>query len=503
MTTSIDVWPGGARYQTATVYDGIGRVIGTSRPATLDESPGGWTEYGYDDAVRHLKSISRPGQGVERWEFPNLFEVDHYDANNNLDQAFVDADQRRLTTIEFIGKNRGISTAFGYGGLGGPLGLPTSATRTDNSGHNRVVEIEYDIRGPQIATTDLAAGTGTRYADTDAFGQVWRTRDAVETRTFSYDAARRLTSTTNDAGDGESFVWDSAVNGRGRLASATRLPDNVVRRYEYDQFGRVQLRLVTIPGVTTDEQIGYTIREHYDSEGRPFFTEYPDATGMPDEEFTVVRTYGAQFMTSVSMNDAEVWSLPVASPLTVEEEFGDASRTKATFDPLTGQLANLTTTTPLGAPDSIDYTYFPNGDLRTRTRGGRTEITPLFWHYREAMTYDGLRRLSHWGYLGGSTALERRVAARGERRRRSARPAESVGPALRITRVMRSGPCAGATRSRSRNPTLRPGTRASRADLDITGHYVSSAGPAALKGSASRYGWERRERLAPCRRRRR
>lgn len=80
------------------------------------------------------------------------------------------------------------------------------------------------------------------------------------------------------------------------------------------------------------------------------------------------------------------------------------------------------------------------------------------------------------------------LCASAGRRRRSARPAESVVSALRITRVMRSGPCAGATRSWSRTPALRPGPRASRADLDITGHYVSSAGPAALKGSASRCG---------------
>src|SRR5215204_5098369 len=41
---------------------------------------------------------------------------------------------------------------------------------------------------------------------------------------------------------------------------------------------------------------------------------------------------------------------------------------------------------------------------------------------------------------------------------------------------MRSGPRAGATRSRAVFPPLRPGPRASRADLDIIEDYVFSGG---------------------------
>src|SRR6186713_708665 len=45
---------------------------------------------------------------------------------------------------------------------------------------------------------------------------------------------------------------------------------------------------------------------------------------------------------------------------------------------------------------------------------------------------------------------------------------------------MRSGPRAGATRSSAVLPSLRPGPRASRADLDIINDYVFSGGQAPL-----------------------
>ena len=54
---------------------------------------------------------------------------------------------------------------------------------------------------------------------------------------------------------------------------------------------------------------------------------------------------------------------------------------------------------------------------------------------------------------------------------------------------MRCGPRAGATRSKYVAPSLRPGPRASRADLNIIqGDYVSSGGPAPLSLCAALLG---------------
>ena len=95
--------------------------------------------------------------------------------------------------------------------------------------------------------------------------------------------------------------------------------------------------------------------------------------------------------------------------------------------------------------------------------------------------------------------MAHRYAARTARHWRSASPPESVGSALRIMAIMRSGLRAGATRSSRDDPALRPGPQAPRADLNITTIMFPRAGR--LRSlNARRSSASSARRLAPCRR---
>lgn len=103
---------------------------------------------------------------------------------------------------------------------------------------------------------------------------------------------------------------------------------------------------------------------------------------------------------------------------------------------------------------------------------------------------------------GDSTALERRIAARSERRSRAARPAESVGSAPRITRGYAKRPaCRGYSLEDAQSgATPRPACFPSRPRHNRTLCLLRWAGCAPLVGR--RGAALRRERLASCRRRR-
>src|SRR6185369_2046478 len=105
---------------------------------------------------------------------------------------------------------------------------------------------------------------GNLLTQTDAKGQV---------TTYVYDALNRVPLTALPDGSNQQYIYDTAVNGIGRLASISELdPSNQqVNRtsYSYDQHGRVTNIATLHAGVT------YNLAYSYDSFGRLSGLTYP------------------------------------------------------------------------------------------------------------------------------------------------------------------------------------------------------------------------------------
>ncbi|HEY3500252.1 MAG TPA: RHS repeat-associated core domain-containing protein [Polyangiaceae bacterium] len=106
----------------------------------------------------------------------------------------------------------------------------------------------------------------------DAFGnQINVTQDGISV-TFGYDADGRVTSRTAPNNENVSFVWDTAPNGKGKLASATGAGGHQ-SRFAYDTLGRLQeARDVFSTGESLS--VGYT----YDLVGRLSVLRYPETS---------------------------------------------------------------------------------------------------------------------------------------------------------------------------------------------------------------------------------
>ncbi|CNE94708.1 Cell wall-associated polypeptide CWBP200 [Mycobacterium tuberculosis] len=263
--------PGQIETQTHTEYDGLGRKTVERLTTENGEQPDSelWrTTYTYGGGNR--TSITPPaggtpsaeitdarGQVIERRQYKSATPTGEYDA-----------------------------TRYAYTPAG------EIASVTDPSGNT--FTSTYDLRGRKTETTDPDKGAITlAYNDLD---QVTSTTDARGRKVFvDYDGQGRKTAIHDGAADGPvlaSWAYDTAIRGKGKLASATRRTadgDYTTGVYKYDTLGRPETTTLTVP-VSQGPLAGtYAFSTSYNADGTVKGQTRPAAGGLPTE--SVIHTY--------------------------------------------------------------------------------------------------------------------------------------------------------------------------------------------------------------------
>jgi RHS repeat-associated protein len=358
-----------------TVYDALGRVEKVSRPA-LAGDPLYNTTTSYDRRGRVI-SRQEPDGATVRHEYIGL-ETHTYDAKGVHSYTRETVDGEIESRYEDDPASTGwLRTRFEYG----PFGEVTKSVAADGTTQT----MTYDLLGRRIRHSDPAAGvTATTF---NAFGEIrTETNGAGHTSQFDYDALGRVTRTTSPDGTATN-TWDSAANGKGKLASA-RSADGVVTDYSYNPLGQTTSTRWTIEGTP------YEIANTYDSVGRTATITYPKVPGVADR-FKVANVYNEHgYLRAVRDPAASVtyWQATRrnAAGQLERELYGSGAETFRTYQPTTGLLQRILVESQGagGTLDDISYGYDANRNVILRH--------DVVNQRRETYHHDALNRLDDW-----------------------------------------------------------------------------------------------------------
>jgi RHS repeat-associated protein len=217
----------------------------------------------------------------------------------------------------------------------------------------------------------------------DAFGNKTNvTQDGISV-TFGYDADGRVTSRTAPNSETQSFVWDTAANGKGKLTSATGAGGHQTR-YTYDSRGRMQeAREVFATGESLS--VGYT----YDSVGRLSILRYPETSTSDVAGHT---TTGGLQVRHVYAANGQLSRLEEVGPNTVLWQANLRHVLGAVMS--STDAAGLVTTTNMEEGDVMPT------DRTTRTSTGTTVMSQGFGRDTDLMAF------AHQFTLNGTTTSE-------------------------------------------------------------------------------------------------
>ena len=378
-------------------YDLLGRPATSTRPA-----PEGITTSAYDSLNRLVNVTGADGKStisVHGFGFTKVIDPNGYDQ-----RTWLDLDGRREHTVDRLIKPDGsaqeLTTRYTY--------LPFDLVRTITDPAGNVTTMGYDTLGRRTTLTDPDRGRsattyyGTGELHTDSH------LDSGRITTVGYDDLGRKTSVTTEDGTA-TFGYDTAAHGIGKMATATS-PDNVRTDFRYDNAGRAAGTdyIDQIAGVT------YATDLHYDSGGRPYTQEFPQAgpagTSRLVEQFDYNAAGHLESIRYAKPGDnllQPLWTVQSRKPnlaLDTGTLGGGAGAITITrgYQNLTGRTANLHATAagPTGGTSTLmdlSYTYYDNGLVKTRaqndTRGVRTET----------FSYDTVSRLTKWNLKNGTS----------------------------------------------------------------------------------------------------
>ncbi len=372
--------PGGGWSSTTTGYDRFGRVSDVTAPH-FERERRAVSSFSYDNLGRVLWETLPDGsaretvyEGLRTRRFDEL-RNETLVTRDELGHVVKVEEQKDATSPK-------VTTQYVYA----PFGLLDSIVDTQG----RVTQLQYDRLGRRTHLTEPELGTTT--TQYNAFGDVVEETNAGGIKaTYGYDALGRETSVTTPDGITR-FIWDTALHGVGRLATATneRTPgtsaDDIVTSYGYDGLGRVTQEVLNLDGAL------YTVDQSFDGHGRPDILTYPAAAGQ--QRFAVKNTYtptGELLAVRNLASGLEYWRAQERNALgqVVSERRGSGILTQRRYDSL-GQVRFIESRLGSGgAPlQQNAYAYHANGNLRSR-HDVLAKVT-------EDFQYDGLDRLTHW-----------------------------------------------------------------------------------------------------------
>ncbi|HVZ89198.1 MAG TPA: RHS repeat-associated core domain-containing protein [Polyangia bacterium] len=264
----------------------------------------------------------------------------------------------------------------------GPFGLLRTAT--DPGGN--VTTVGYDGSGRR--TSIDAPNGGHTTLKWNGFGDLVQATDGDgQLLTNIPDPLGRITQMIRPEGT-TIYNWDTSANGLGQIGNTTS-PDNIDCTYGYDNFGRSSSQAWTLRTGVPGADGTYTASVSYDSQGRPSTITYPAVANQAS--IMVQITYAANGQMS------GVVRLPARTPLftintrdafghVTSETAGNGVVTTHDYDPATGALQEIKSTSGSTLLRDLVYGYDVAVRLQTRTTDGAVE----------QFDYDVLNRLAGW-----------------------------------------------------------------------------------------------------------
>ena len=391
-------------------YDVLGRLIFSSRPNVNSIATLG-TSYSYDPMDR-LRTVVAPDLS-KITSTPTFWQTDtsgpvpdpaapvpSYVAHHSYVERDVDGRVVASTQVA-APSNTAITTKFAYSDF--------NQLHTITDPNKNATRLWYDQRGRRRQIDD--PDTGTAVTHYNGFGEVTSVDlpnvtgpPSPSTTKYTRDALGRITDVTSPDGASK-FTWDTAVNGLGKLATRSG-PDGTIEKFVYDVLGRPQQRTWSVPGPQGNES--FDVLMAYDTSDRLKDMTYPNVPGRATR-FKATLTYNLDtsimsppagsggYLQSIKETDLAVavplWTVNArnADGHLLSGTTGNNVTDSRTYDPVTGRLSKLLAGS--GAwPDpvlAIDYTYFPDGAVKTRNDSSRNR--------NETFNYDdALNRLTGW-----------------------------------------------------------------------------------------------------------
>ncbi|MBI3621120.1 MAG: RHS repeat-associated core domain-containing protein [Nitrospirae bacterium] len=217
-----------------------------------------------------------------------------------------------------------------------------------------------------------------------------------QTTTFTYDALNRVTLKQLADGTSVTYLYDTAPNGIGRLASVTDSSGGT--SFQYDIMGRVTQSTKTVTSDPNAAQFpsGYTTLTQYDTLGRITTLTYPSPTAPAPQ---VTYSYNAAGGLYQITEGSTIYATYPADQYTALGQpksvtYGNGVTTNYTYRSDNNRLQQIVTqlgTNP--AYQDLAYTFDPVGNI-TRVLA----TTSAFGTEDRAFAYDGLHRLTQATY---------------------------------------------------------------------------------------------------------
>jgi RHS repeat-associated protein len=331
-----------------TVYDSNGRVAKTYLPYERTQSANAkFATASYDILGRPTSQTAADGS-TNTMKYAGLTTT----VTNSLNQSKTTIKNSQGQTVSIIdAQNKTIG--YSYDPFGNLL------KTTDALGN--VTTLVYDARGRKIQMSDPDMGIWN-YAY-NALGELIRQVDAKnQTVTMQYDKLGRMTSRA-EPDLNSTWSYDTAVKGIGKLASASSGND-YSRTHSYDALGRLSSTSTVI-----DTPTPYVTGTTYDSTGRVLTQTYPASASYPTG-FAVKNVYNANgYLIEVrnAASNALLWqanAMDAAGHL-LQQTYGNGLTTQQVFDPATGRVLNQYAGAG-NAVQNMNYTYDTLGNLKTR-----------------------------------------------------------------------------------------------------------------------------------------
>ncbi|WP_371666457.1 FG-GAP-like repeat-containing protein [Streptomyces sp. NBC_00289] len=396
---------------SVTDYDLLGRVFVHSRPSTAADpydGSSGVTVTTFDSLDRPIQTES-PDHKSTVFTYPSFFTSQVQSPRGNTTRSTVDVDGRPVSATAVLknkdGSTTPVTTTYTYPRL--------QAKATDTKGN--VTTSDFDILGRTVKYTDPDRGTSTtQYFGSGEVRQSARLKtngtDAIVSSYDYDDLGRQTTVTDTDKLAGKtlttSFVWDTAANGSGQMASATS-PDQVTTAFGYDTLGRLETTNLSVPtGATTKTLRADTT---YDSLGRVKDLIYPaagasrmflttgyNASGYPETVTDTTPGQSAKQLWKTTGRNADL-SLATAT-------VGPNALNRTQGYDTTGRLTDIDITKPSNGTKILDlhYTFHPDGMVKDRIQDDPTAKRG------ETFDYDSMGRLTNWT-LANATDPEKPV----------------------------------------------------------------------------------------------
>jgi RHS repeat-associated protein len=341
----------------------------------------------------------------------NRTQEDTYDPNGVLRRTM----QRnytitnRLDSVEGAGTPAQVIDYMEYDGNGNLLNMQDAETnpsgftydalnrvRTSTDAKNGVTSYSYDVNNQIASVTDPKGNTTTytydgleniktinspdagliQFTEHDGAGNVLTRIDARNmATTYAYDALNRLDLITYDDATTADYVYDTDINGIGRIASIIDTSGSL--SYSYDLWGRVTERVQVTDGVSLT--MGY----NYDAQGRLVSMIYPSGQ-------QINYTYVNSVVSSISLAGGDT----IMSNMQYEPfgplsswTWGNGASVSKVYD-LDGQVISYT----LGG-GTRNLAYTPAGNVQTIT-------DPDNGANNQTFGYDGMHQLSNYQGFG-------------------------------------------------------------------------------------------------------